>query len=362
MPLFMDYHKIQNITVGDVVKAHMADLAVQEQYGVRYLQFWVNEKAGTVFCLTEGPDAQTCEKVHQIAHGNLACAITEVEPGTYQSIMGETQTDDHGMVRNKDGIDLGYRTILVVNLRSIITPENSSDAQLQSALKEVSDCVYMHHGRKIESPVMDGLIAVFNEAGDAVSSSDLIRTHLTSLTRGGQIAYRTGISASQPVTEGGEFFTNAISLALRLSDAADDNQTLISSLAGKLSGMRIPASPQLKYLNDTDEQFVSELLITTAQNLSDTYYTIDRLCRDLGISRPQLYRKMTALTGRAPNNFLRDLRLHKAVSLLRRKAGNISEIALEVGFSNPSYFSKCFAEKFGCIPSGITHHHNGIAH
>lgn len=358
MPLFMDYHKIENITVDNVVKAHMADLAIQEQYGVRYLQFWVNEKAGTVFCLTEGPDAQTCEKVHQLAHGNLACAITEVETGTYKMMMGETQTDDHGMTKNKDGIDLGYRTVLIVRLRSVITSENSSDARLQAILKDVSNCIVGHHGRKIESPIADCHIAVFNEAADAVNCGDHIRLHLMPVTRDGRIAFRTGICAGQPLTEDGEFFTHAINLAQRLSNAADDNQILVSSLARKLSGMRIPSSPHLKYLSDVDEQFVSDLLLTAERNLSDTSYTIDRLCRDLGISRPQLYRKITALTGRAPNNFLRDLRLDKAASLLRRRAGNISEVALEVGFSNPSYFSKCFAEKFGCIPSEISHSQN----
>ncbi|MEJ1240443.1 nickel-binding protein [Chryseolinea sp. T2] len=354
----MDYHKIQNITVEDVVKAHMADLAIQEQYGVRYLQFWINEKAGTVFCLTEGPDARTCEMVHQMAHGNLACSITEVQTGTYQQIMGATHTDENGMTRNRDGIDLGYRTILFVTLRSSGHSETSSIDPLNAALKQASDLVISHHGRMVETPVVDGFIAVFNEAADAVNCSDHIRVRLTPLTREGEIAFRTGICAGQPVTEDGEFFTNTINLAQRLNCIADDNQILISSLARKLSGMRIPGSPQLKYLNDADEQFASDLLITTERNLPNSDYTIDRLCKDLGISRPQLYRKITALTGRAPNNFLRDLRLDKAALLLRRRAGNISEVALEVGFSNPSWFSKCFAERFGCIPSEIAHSQN----
>jgi AraC-like DNA-binding protein len=77
------------------------------------------------------------------------------------------------------------------------------------------------------------------------------------------------------------------------------------------------------------------------------------ICKDIGISRPQLYRKITALTGRAPNDFLRDLRLEKSLALLKQRTRNISQIALEVGYSNPSYFSKCFAEKFGCLPSEV---------
>mgnify|MGYP003546818225 FL=1 len=76
MPLYMDFHKIENLTVEAVKTAHIADVAIQEKYGVRYHQFWVNELAGTVFCLMEGPDKESCEAVHHEAHGNIACAMS----------------------------------------------------------------------------------------------------------------------------------------------------------------------------------------------------------------------------------------------------------------------------------------------
>ncbi|WP_410267563.1 helix-turn-helix domain-containing protein [Cyclobacterium sp.] len=73
----------------------------------------------------------------------------------------------------------------------------------------------------------------------------------------------------------------------------------------------------------------------------------------MGISKPQLYRKISALTGRSPVSFICDIRLQKALSLLKENKYNISEIALEVGYNNPSYFSKCFNEKYGVNPSQI---------
>ena len=91
MPLFMDFHKFDSITIAEVATAHLADQTVQDKYGVKYHQFWVNQDAGTAFCLTEGPDARTCEMVHQIAHGNVACAMTEVEPGHFKILMGENE-------------------------------------------------------------------------------------------------------------------------------------------------------------------------------------------------------------------------------------------------------------------------------
>jgi AraC-like DNA-binding protein len=73
----------------------------------------------------------------------------------------------------------------------------------------------------------------------------------------------------------------------------------------------------------------------------------------MGMSRPQLYRKTTSLTGKSPNDFIKEIRMRKAWHLLKLKKGNISEVALEVGYSNPSYFSKIFHESFGCTPSEL---------
>ena len=362
MPLFMDFHKVENITVDDVVKAHMADLAIQEQYGVKYLQFWLNQKAGTVFCLTEGPDAKTCEMVHQMAHGNLPCAITELESTTYQLFMGEYHKVEHGLVKNSDeSIDLGYRNILVATVRPRADSTNATDSQFleipQWAKAQVLDSIKKHNGRELKCPVDDGIIAVFNDATEAVRCSHQIQTRLLSDPTSPRVVFKIGISSDQPLNEEGEFFTKAIKLASRLNHTAEDNQILISSLVKELCHENIQSSSGIKYLDTTEESFISHLLNFTEQNLSNNNYSIESLCKDIGISRPQLYRKITALTGRAPNDFLRHIRLEKAVTLLKRRAGNISEIALEVGYNNPSYFSKCFADKFGCVPSEVAARH-----
>jgi len=103
MPLYMDIHKFAEITIEDVKKAHVADKAIQDRYGVKYHQFWVNKEAGMVFCLCEGPDKETCALVHQLAHGNIACNIVEVEPGYYKLLMGDGQPVEHGLVQNDNG-------------------------------------------------------------------------------------------------------------------------------------------------------------------------------------------------------------------------------------------------------------------
>src|SRR5687768_17028111 len=100
MPLFMDFHKGLSTSAEEVKKAHIADEAVQSKYGVIYHQFWINEEEGTVFCLMEGPDKESCAAVHREAHGNMACSIVEVNPGWYKLFMGSGHVIEHGQVKH----------------------------------------------------------------------------------------------------------------------------------------------------------------------------------------------------------------------------------------------------------------------
>ncbi|HEX6890024.1 MAG TPA: nickel-binding protein [Chryseolinea sp.] len=367
MPLFMDFHKGLSVTVEDVKNAHIADERVQEKYGVKYHQFWVNEDAGAVFCLMEGPDKESCEAVHREAHGNVACSIVQVEPGFYELLMGKDQQIDKGHVKFEDGmVDLGYRNIMVVAIQALTTLTTSSDYPLLQAphdeRKLVQDKVALLHGREIKWSTDDSLISVFNSSTNAVRCAfeiqkELLKMQENARERNFQFYFRIGVGAGQPVTENDEFFGEAIKLARRLCNLTRTNEVLISSLVDELcdvkdiSRLHGPQNSAVKSLNSSEEKFVNNLFRVTDKNLSDENFSIEALSRDIGISRPQLYRKIVTLTGRSPNDLIIDLRMDKALSLLKRKTGNISQIALEVGYSNPSYFAKCFTKKFGCTPS-----------
>ena len=82
MPLFMDVHNLEGgVSAADVAKAHEADVATQDAHGVNYKQYWVDEKAGKIFCLVEAPDADAANTVHREAHGLVADEIFEVHEG-----------------------------------------------------------------------------------------------------------------------------------------------------------------------------------------------------------------------------------------------------------------------------------------
>jgi Protein of unknown function (DUF4242) len=82
MPLFMDVHNIEGVKADDVAKAHDEDLRVQGDHGVNYLQYWVDEANGKIFCLVEAPDREAANTVHREAHGLVADEIYPVEEGS----------------------------------------------------------------------------------------------------------------------------------------------------------------------------------------------------------------------------------------------------------------------------------------
>ena len=83
MPLFMDVHESlpEGATAKDVAQAHSADVKTQDQYGVNYLKYWVDEQGGKVFCLVEAPTKEAAIAVHREAHGLVADELTEVKEG-----------------------------------------------------------------------------------------------------------------------------------------------------------------------------------------------------------------------------------------------------------------------------------------
>ena len=82
MPLFLDMHAIQGVTMDAVAKAHLADLKTQVGRDVRYLRYWVDVDRGRVFCLVEAPTAQAAAEVHREAHGLVAEQIYRVQEGS----------------------------------------------------------------------------------------------------------------------------------------------------------------------------------------------------------------------------------------------------------------------------------------
>ena len=105
-----------------------------------------------------------------------------------------------------------------------------------------------------------------------------------------------------------------------------------------------------KLSNETDKSFVTQLRKIIQENLGNSEFNVERIGDEIGLSRVQLYRKVKALTGHSPVEMLRKARLMRARHLLRTTEKSVSEVAYAVGFSTPSYFSKCYKDEFGESP------------
>jgi DNA-binding response OmpR family regulator len=104
-------------------------------------------------------------------------------------------------------------------------------------------------------------------------------------------------------------------------------------------------------VSSVDDKFISMFYSVLEENISMSSLTVESLSREIGMSRVQLHRKLSALFGHSASDLIRDYRLERAAELLRKKSGNVSEIAFQVGFENLSYFTKAFKQKFEVTPS-----------
>lgn len=106
--------------------------------------------------------------------------------------------------------------------------------------------------------------------------------------------------------------------------------------------------------DDRDKAFVKQLHDIIKSNMGNSDFGVEDIGAEIGLSRVQLYRKVKAITGSSVVDLLRKARLAKARRLLEANSMNISEVAYEVGFSSPSYFTKCFKDEYGMLPGDVT--------
>lgn len=115
----------------------------------------------------------------------------------------------------------------------------------------------------------------------------------------------------------------------------------------------VALTPDALHMESMDSTFLQRIRQVVEANLDDENFSVVELGTQIGMSRSQLHRKCAALTGFAPNEIIRNMRLERARQLLESKSGNASEVAYLCGFSSPGYFSKCFKDYFGKLPSEV---------
>ena len=113
----------------------------------------------------------------------------------------------------------------------------------------------------------------------------------------------------------------------------------------------IEPEPEEIAITPLDEKLIANAISYVEKNISRSDLSVEELSRELGMSRAHMYKKMLQITGKTPIEFIRIIRLKRAAQLLRESQQNVSEIAYQLGFNNPKYFSRYFKEEFGVLPS-----------
>ena len=212
---------------------------------------------------------------------------------------------------------------------------------LEIARKEVPDLVICD----VMMPVMDGL--EFTEqlkTGTATSHIPVIMLTAKNLEEHRAEGYEHG--ADSYITKP---FHSKVLLA-RIENLLKQRKLLKKLFQGSQEAEQVIAE---SHLEDRDKQFLKQLHAIIQQNLSDSEFSVEDIGKQIGLSRVQLYRKVKAMTGSSVVDLLRKARLAKAKRLLETRSMSVSEVAYDVGFSAPSYFTKCFKEEYGILPGDV---------
>ena len=137
-------------------------------------------------------------------------------------------------------------------------------------------------------------------------------------------------------------------LRLRLSQLITSRQLIFNKYFSLITD--IPTNINTTSL---DKEFIEKVLNYINDNIGNPDLNVELLAAQLNLSRSQFYRKIKALTNQTANEFLRNIRLQKAKQIIEKGNTNISEVCYKVGFSSPSYFSKCFKSYFGLLPTEV---------
>lgn len=208
-------------------------------------------------------------------------------------------------------------------------------AGLKKAMKYVPDAIICD----VMMPVMDGLECC-RQLKSELQTSHIPVMLLTACSLDEQRIQGFECGADSYISKP----FNSKLLLVRLRNLMDNHKRLKQFFGDKTTLSKEPVS-------DVDKGFVDRFRELIEENLADSELSVEDLGSKMGLSRVQLYRKIKALTNYSPNELVRIARLKKAASLLASSEKTISEITYEVGFTSPSYFTKCYKDYFGESPT-----------
>ncbi len=241
MPLYMDVHPgLGDATAEDVAEAHRHDLAIQDQYGVRFLSYWFSDPEGKAFCLVESPDVESLKACHKAAHGLMPHDVVEVGAPTLAQFMGTTDTDDSDRVTVDGHADSALRAIMFTDIEGSTAVSTTQGDRTAIALVHrhddiVDEALERFGGRKVKH-TGDGMFASFTSVTRAVEATIAIqRASVDREADGPDLAIKIGLTVGEPVEDSADLFGASVNLAARICAHAQGGQILASGTVRDLA-------------------------------------------------------------------------------------------------------------------------------
>ena len=241
----MDIHEIDaGVPAEDVAKAHAEDVKVQDKYGVHYHKYWVNEKAGKIFCLCHAPNAEAATQVHREAHGMVADKIIEIQPELEEGFLGGIEVNEAGAAVVPGATnerDSGIRSILFTDIVESTTFTQTLGDEAAMVLLGVHDTIVRDAlsalgGREVKH-TGDGIMASFVSAAGAVRCAIQIQRELDKHAKANPerpLKVRVGAAAGEPVEQHNDLFGSTVQLACRLCEHAAPEQIVVTNAIAEL--------------------------------------------------------------------------------------------------------------------------------
>jgi len=358
MPIYMDQHILPGVTARDVAEAHRQDMLIQGHHSCNCITYWIDEKRGNVFCLIEAPDKESVVDLHKNAHGLTPNRIIEVNDAVVESFLGRI-SDPEDAVTSDDGLkvfsDPSFRVILVTKINDPVLLQHQFGKEKANELlgrhNEIVRKELAAHGGSEAENEGAGFIISFVSASKAVACALAILKKLSG-EEWDLTGFRMAIHAGEPVSKNEKLFGDTIQLAGRMCAVTKEQVVAISSVVKELVAKDLSQNndDHIVAFSSGDENLVSLLFNKLEENWQDADFNVTEYCQTMAMSKSQLYRTTTALSGLSPNTLLKDFRLERARELMKKKNYNITQITFDSGFTSPSYFTKCFKKKFGLLP------------
>lgn len=366
MPLFMDRHDIPpEITAEHVAEMHKVDLEVEHLFGCKGITYWCDDKRHNAFCLIEAPNKEALQKMHDHAHGEFPTSIIEVDENLVASFLGRIEDPD-----NVSGVELhviddsAFRAIMLIETNNFFNRAEANQLSIftQKFHRSVLKTLKKHDGSIVKQDDCSYLVS-FKSASNAVFAALKLQVNMKYITPKFDKTNRVlniAIGSGTPVTAKNGLFEEAIAFTTRMCEIVKENIVIDSEIRktfGQENRNYNLDNNLVRSLSPKEEKFLTSLMDYTDKIWQKPNIKVEDLCKELGYSKSQLYRKLKSLTDKSPNNFIKEVKLNRSLNLFQKGLNNISEIAFEVGFNSPAYFTKCFYEKYGILPSKYTQQH-----